>query len=227
MFYFKLNYSSERKFSKTYSYFLKPLTKGRLKINQASIEIDGEIYKVTLPFAHFKYERLYDINGNVLKNIQWGYSATDNFNAATGNYESSLCKPLLFYPILQTGVSMSFKPTASTHEEITSYILPSNSRSLSSGTSTSNINFKAELNEWTGTNNFTGTLFDLYYKDYIMKVFNPKNRLTTLKAYLPLSVLLNFKLNDRMKIVDRLFIINKITTNLTTGESTLELLNEL
>jgi hypothetical protein len=60
-----------------------------------------------------------------------------------------------------------------------------------------------------------------------MSVFNPKNRLTTLKAYLPLSVLLNFKLNDRMKIVDRLFIINKITTNLTTGESTLELLNEL
>ena len=192
-----------------------------------SPEIDGEIYKVTLPFSHFKYERLYDINGNVLKNIQWGYSATDNFNAATGNYESSLCKPLLFYPILQTGVSMSFKPTTSTHQEITSYILPSNSRSLSSGTSTSNINFKAELNEWTGTNNFTGTLFDLYYKDYITQVFNPKNRLTTLKAYLPLSVLLNFKLNDRMKIVDRLFIINKITTNLTTGESTLELLNEL
>ena len=190
-------------------------------------EIDGEIYKVTLPFSHFKYERLYDINGNVLKNIQWGYSATDNFNAATGHYEAALCKPLLFYPILQTGVSMSFRTTASTHEEITSYILPSNSRSLSSGTSTSNINFKAELNEWTGTNNFTGTLFELYYKDYIMNVFNPKNRLTSLKAYLPLSVLLNYKLNDRMKINDRLFIINKITTNLTTGESNLELLNEL
>ena len=192
-----------------------------------SPEIDGEIYKVILPFSHFKYERIYDINGAVQKNIQWGYSATDNFNAATGNYESSLCKPLLFYPILQTGISMSFKPTLTTHQEITSYILPSNSRSLVSATSTSNINFKAELNEWTATNNFTGTLFDLYYKDYIMHVFNPKNRLTTLKAYLPLSVLLNFKLNDRMKINDRLFIINKITTNLTTGESNLELLNEL
>ena len=192
-----------------------------------SPEIDGEIYKVILPFSHFKYERIYDINGAVQKNIQWGYSATDNFNAATGNYESSLCKPLLFYPILQTGISMSFKQTLTTHQEITSYILPSNSRSLSSATSTSNINFKAELNEWTATNNFTGTLFDLYYKDYIMHVFNPKNRLTTLKAYLPLSVLLNFKLNDRMKINDRLFIINKITTNLTTGESNLELLNEL
>lgn len=37
--------NGEREFSKTYSYFLKPLKKGRLKINQASIEIDGEIYK--------------------------------------------------------------------------------------------------------------------------------------------------------------------------------------
>ena len=37
--------NGERKFSKTYSYFLKPLKKGKLSINQASIEIDGEIYK--------------------------------------------------------------------------------------------------------------------------------------------------------------------------------------
>ena len=37
--------NGERKFSKTYSYFLKPLKKGKLVINQASIEIDGEIYK--------------------------------------------------------------------------------------------------------------------------------------------------------------------------------------
>lgn len=192
-----------------------------------SPEIDGEIYKVILPFSHFKYERIYDVNGSVLKDIQWGYSATDNYNSATGNYESALCKPLLFYPILKTGVSFSFKTTDTTHQPITSYVLPSNSRSLVSATSTHNINFKAELNEWTNTNNFTGTLFDLYYKDYIMHVFNPKNRLTTLKAYLPLSVLLNFKLNDRMKINDRLFLINKITTNLTTGESNFELLNEL
>ena len=37
--------NGERNFSKTYSYFLKPLKKGRLKISQASIEIDNEIYK--------------------------------------------------------------------------------------------------------------------------------------------------------------------------------------
>ena len=192
-------------------------------------EIEGGIYKVTLPFSHFKYERLFDLKPpTTLTDIQWGYSANDNFNSATGNYEAALGKPLLFYPILVTGVSnMSFRPSTSTHEQITSYIAPSNSRSFDPGVSISNINFKAELNEWTFGNNFTDTLFLKYYQDYIMQVFNPKNRLTKIKAILPLSVLLNFELNDRFKIGDRLFRINKITTNLTNGESDMELLNEL
>jgi hypothetical protein len=192
-------------------------------------DIDGGIYKVTLPFSHFKYERIFDVNAPTTPlDIQWGYSATDNFNAATGNYEAALGKPLLFYPILVTGVAnMSWRPTTSSHEQITSYIAPSNSLSFDPNVSKTNINFKAELNEWTFGNDFTDTLFLNYYQDYIMQVFNPKNRLTKIKAILPLSILLNFELNDRFKIVDRLFRINKITTNLTTGESDIELLNEL
>ena len=192
-------------------------------------EIDGGIYKVTLPFSHFKYERIFDVNAPTTPlDIQWGYSANDNFNSATGNYEAALGKPLLFYPILVTGVAnMSWRPTTSSHEQITSYIAPSNSRSFDPNVSKTNINFKAELNEWTFGNDFTDTLFLNYYQDYIMQVFNPKNRLTKIKAILPLSILLNFELNDRFKIVDRLFRINKITTNLTTGESDIELLNEL
>jgi len=190
-------------------------------------EIEGGVYKVILPFSHMKFERIYDFDNSVT-DIQWGYSANDNFNAATGNYEASLNKPLLFYPIGKNDpTGFSFKKTTSTHELINDYILPSNSLELDPLVSTSNINFKAELNEWTATNDFTDTLFFKYYQDYIMQVFNPKNRLTKIKAILPISIIMNFKLNDRFKIVDRLFRINKITTNLTTGESDIELLNEL
>jgi hypothetical protein len=190
-------------------------------------EIEGGVYKVTLPFSHMKFERLYDIFDNSVTDIQWGYSANDNFNAATGNYEASLNKPLLFYPIYNDNVAFSFKKTTSTHQEITKYILPSNSVYLDPTTGTSNINFKAELNEWTATNDFIDTLFFKYYQDYIMQVFNAKNRLTKIKAILPISIFMNLKLNDRFKIVDRIFRINKITTNLTNGESDIELLNEL
>jgi len=123
-------------------------------------EIEGGVYKVILPFSHMKFERLHDINDDSLTDIQWGYSANDNFNAATGNYEASLNKPLLFYPI---GVNVvdgfSFKKTTSTHQRIYDYILPSNSLELDPLISKSNINFKAELNEWTATNEYTDTLF--------------------------------------------------------------------
>ena len=34
-----------RTFSKTYSYFLSPIKRGRFTIGQASIEIEGDIYK--------------------------------------------------------------------------------------------------------------------------------------------------------------------------------------
>ncbi|MBL6677542.1 MAG: protein BatD [Flavobacteriaceae bacterium] len=37
--------NGERSFSKTYSYFLQPLKKGSIRIKQASVEIDGELYK--------------------------------------------------------------------------------------------------------------------------------------------------------------------------------------
>ncbi len=40
--------NGKRTYSKTYSYFLSPIEKGSFEIGQASIEVDGEIYK-TLP----------------------------------------------------------------------------------------------------------------------------------------------------------------------------------
>ena len=40
--------NGKRSYSKTYSYFLSPIEKGSFEIGQASIEVEGEIYK-TLP----------------------------------------------------------------------------------------------------------------------------------------------------------------------------------
>ena len=44
-------------------------------------------------------------------------------------------------------------------------------------------------------------------------------------ALLPPSVIVNYKLNDQIKIQDQVFRINSITSNLNTGKTTLELLN--
>ena len=72
---------------------------------------------------------------------------------------------------------------------------------------------------------FTDTLFERNYKTYIQDVFKNKRRLTKVKAYLPLKILYNLKLNDKISLNNNNYRINSITTNLINGESNLELLN--
>jgi len=195
-------------------------------------KIDGELYDVKLPFSHLKYERLYDVSDETLTTIQWGWFVDDNQDAYIG-------KPLLFYPILNAiqdngvaeGISfidaVDADGTYTSHKEITgSVVMPSNAVSFVDNVNTANINFKSEQNEYR-FNTYTNTLFKEYYQDYIGSVFNSKNRITKLTAYLPLRILLNFKLEDRFIINGNSYKINTITTNLQTGKSDLELLNDL
>ncbi len=151
--------------------------------------------------------------------IQWGYFVDDNLEAYFG-------KPLLFYPIRITGgTQLSYRDTATSHSALTNYIIPSNSRAISSSTSIDNIHFQNEINEYTGGSTFTGTLFENYYKTYIQDVYNNKRRLTKVKAFLPLKMIYNLKLNDKISLNNNTYIINSIKTDLTTGKSDLELLN--
>ena len=43
---------------------------------------------------------------------------------------------------------------------------------------------------------FNGTLFQNYYYNYITNIFKLKSRIIKVTAYLPLRIILNYKLND-------------------------------
>lgn len=183
--------------------------------------LDGGIYKVELPYAHFKFERLLDLDDSSNTDIQWGYCVDDN-------EESYIGEPFLFYPIRQTSATqISFRDGLTTHSPITTYIVPSNSLALDDATSKDNINFNNEINEYDADGDFSRTLFQKYYSNYITSIFNSKNRLTKVTAYLPLKILLNYNLADRFDINGRRYKINSIKTNLKTGKSDIELLNDL
>jgi len=272
-------------------------------------EVDrGKPYKVELPFEHLKFERLEDEDTGDLTEYQWGYSAGDNFKPEstatppTGDYDSVLTAPILFYGIRRTNLSST--PLSwlegSTHTDLTSYWMPSNSNEVvsndvvKSGTASAtsafrlidttnpfaffgvyvgdivynttdntqttivsgislteleladdifvsgddyeifrvpnfSLNFDIEIDEYSRTNfgQSTNSLFKVFYETYITDAFNPKKRIFKLTAHLPNSILLNYKLNDRFQIGDKVFTINSINTNLKTGESKLELLNVL
>ena len=176
-------------------------------------KIEGETYKVSIPLEHFKYERLKDVNGGLFKDLLWGWSADIK-------QEPNLGKPLLFYPILSTQ-DIGVIDSNGTLDIQTDVFIPSNSVRL---TDSKNLNFSAEPNEYLGTP-FKKTLFLEYYENYIREIFESQRRLTTIKAFLPLSMTLDLSLSDKIRIFENLYKINKITTNFETNKSTLELIN--
>ena len=195
-------------------------TWGKIEYKGSDKELAGELYKIVTPFSQLKYEHLIDTNTGNLIDVQWGYFVDDNQDAYYG-------KPLLFYPIRQTSATEISFVNASGHEPLTTYIIPSNSVYLNPATGKDNINFNVEVNEYTATQDFTDTLFRKYYQNYILSVFDPKNRLTKVTAYLPLNILLKFNLSDRFIINGDSYKINSINTNLQTGKSDMELLNDI
>ena len=202
---------------------------GQLSYTAGEENLDGGTYQVKAPFGHLLYERLNDANGGTLKNIQWGYNVNNDQSAYLG-------KPLLFYPIrIDTGGigivnEVNSDNVATSHIERNNIIMPFNTVVLDPSVNDFQLNYFQEVNEWTRNENgqiFTGDLFSKYYSNYIGSIFNNKNRLTKVTAYLPLKILLNFTLADRFDINGQRYKINSIKTNLKTGKSDIELLNEL
>jgi hypothetical protein len=192
---------------------------GELKYKgEDALNYGGSDYNITLPFQKIMYERLTNLNGGAYTTIQYGWMADDNMSSYIG-------KPLIHYVNRQTsGTALSFRDTATSHSSVSTYFIPLNSNGITG--SEQSLNFNAEIDEYALTTN-TETLFANYYINYIQDIFKIKKRLFKLKAFLPLKILLNFNLSDRFIINGKRFKINSINTNLQTGESQLELLNEL
>jgi hypothetical protein len=198
---------------------------GKISYNAGETALAGQLYKVELPFGHLLYERLNDVDTGVQKDIQWGYNVDKSQNAYLGS-------PLLFYPINITTGGISFineldeDGVPQDHLYLNTVNLPFNSVSENPATNDFQLNFNREVSEWTQNTDFADTLFT-NYSDYITSVFNTKQRLTKLKAYLPMRILLNYGLGDRFIVAGNQYKINSISTNLLTGESDIELINDL
>ena len=197
-------------------------------LNGAIYDAPTESYKIELPFEHLMFERLYNVSNGSSTDIQYGYFVDDNQEPYFG-------LPLIFYPILQTGstpATIRDVPNSS-RTAITSYYIPSNSKSLVSGVSKFNINFNVEINEYTANestvniNKFTDTLFQTKYKTYIEDVFNSQRRLTKVTAFLPYKIFSSLQLNNKIQLGQNDYRINSLRTNLTNGKTEFELLNTI
>jgi hypothetical protein len=87
------------------------------------------------------------------------------------------------------------------------------------------LNWGIEISSYflTPINN---SLFNNYYLAYLNNLYSLKSRMVKVKMRLPYLELLNLKLNDRVVIRDKRYIINQFTTDLTTFESDFELIQD-
>jgi hypothetical protein len=181
---------------------------------------EGEDYIVKLPFEHHKFEKLLDSGGSETPSVQWGWSVNQD-------QEAHLGKPFLFYGhkiASGTPINVLDSPNG-TKDALTTYFIPSNLADPTTATSQS-IHFGQEKNEFTNTN-ANNSLFNTYYKKYITESVNSSRRLFKFTAFLPLNIILNIKLQDKVVIFNDLYKINKIVTNFENGKTELELLNEV
>ena len=70
------------------------------------------------------------------------------------------------------------------------------------------------------------TLFSDYYLGYLSNIYNAKARVIKIEAQGNTWLLSKLKLNDKVIIRDKKYIINQFTTNLTTGKISFELLTD-
>ena len=180
--------------------------------------VDGDVLNIESIFENPIHERLFDLNDNSQTNIQYC------------PYFDREIKPIANAPFLHyadrtivTANTIGFLNDG-VYEEIFSVFMPSHSYVLDQNSF--NLNFNAEINEYTyGV--MPDTLYKRYYDDYITDIFSIKRRNYKYKAILPDYLLSNLKLNDRLIIKDRRYIINKISSNLVEREDTLELINDI
>jgi hypothetical protein len=188
---------------------------------RADFAFDGEEFEVEVGFDHMLFERLTNQNGGALTTIGVGKSITREIEPYIGS-------PLIFYVAGQIRGTSPYAYIDMTDSENskTDFHLVSNVNNGTAETVTKTLNFGTEIDPYL-LQGFSTGLYDTYWKDYITDLYDASRRVFTYKAQLPLGIMLNLKNNDKLTILERNYIINSIKLNLTTGEASLELLNDV
>ena len=182
-------------------------------------KLDGKKLEVESIFENPIFERLFDLNDDSLTPIQYCPYFDRDLNSISEN-------PFMFYvnSVDVSSNSLGWRIVGGYSEINTTVLMPSHS--LVIDYDSFNLNFAAEINEYT-SQVFQDTIYSRYYADYVGDVFSKKRRNFKYKGILPLRILNQLKLNDRLVIGNTRYLINSITSNLTKREDNLELVNDI
>lgn len=170
---------------------------------------DGADYSVKLPFENIIFNKFTGTN------LQVGYAIKTDLTPYVP-------KPIILYQYENASCSFYFND-GSTTNHITNYNVMGQDVKYQSQMHT--LNFGVEFSSYT-LNTVSNTLFKDYYFDYLNNLYSLKSRMVKVSMRLPYSELLALRLNDRIVIRDKRYIINSFTTDLDTFECKFELIQD-
>ena len=188
----------------------RDLTNRNFGDTDEQFEYDGGEFKIELPFENMQMQKFTGTNLQIGETIK-----TDGTKYAP--------KPMILYMFDELSADFKFNEGGSTITSQTEY-MPFG-QDVIDGNLNYTLNFHPEISTMT-LQTEQRTLFAEYYAGYLFNLYNLKNRETKVKTNLPISLLTNLELNDRLIIRDKRFFINDMTCNLTTGEVDFTLLND-
>lgn len=175
------------------------------------LDNDGEEYNVELPFEHLYHTKFTGTN------LQVAYALKPSFIPY-------IPKPVILYDYGTTQTVSSYKfNDGTTTDTVTAANIFGQDTLISAVDYT--LNFGAEQSTYTLAIE-NQSLFNNYYANYLNNIFGIKSRIFKLKAILPISLLTNLKVNDRVIIRDKRYTINQFATDLISGEVDFELLTD-
>jgi len=184
---------------------------------QASFNSDGGQYDVTLPFENILFNRL-------KTDLQVGYYLKTDY------ITKLVPKPVLLYRYndqkdITTPYLKIKKVDTNTVVDLEGYIAFGQDVIDTDISLNHSMNFGFENSTLLDIPIENGLYFD-YYQEYLANVYNPKSRNLKVKAKLTPALILNLRLNDRIILFQKAYLINQFTTDLTTGIVNFDLLSD-
>ena len=168
---------------------------------------DGDEFTLDVPFENLLQTKFTGTN------LQVGYSLNNEF-------APYVPKPILLYQYDNKDVDFHFN-NGSITSNITNYT--PFGQDLYTNLTNYTLNFAPDISTILNQP-VQQTLFGTYYFSYLYNLYNLKQRLISVKTILPIGLLTSLRLNDRLVIRDKRYIINSMQSNLTTGEVNFQLI---
>lgn len=168
------------------------------------------------------------------EDVMWEKATAGNFLTTTlidKDLKPYKNKPILMYKNNVGGTTTNLStPFKMYNDQTSSYINFSNyvrfSNELNLNNDIASLNFGEEQSSYVLNSLASDSLFKLWYQNYISGLYDIRCRIVKLKAIMPIPMLTEIKLNDKLIYKDKKYIINQFTTDLTTGEVSLELVSD-